>query len=70
MVGCQRRRKPRSTRLSQLAPHNYRVISVPDGCTNYSVDDEVEMYVAEPPPTQIVLGGSDPCAGTAMALIE
>jgi hypothetical protein len=56
--------------MPQLEPYSYRVISVPVNCTQYAVDQIKTMYVAEPPPQTITLGGGPPCAGTELVLIE
>ncbi len=52
-----------------MAMHWYIVVSVPTGCTEYTVDDEVERDVAEPPPAEVI-EASGPCAGAVFQLIE
>ena len=49
--------------------HWYRVTSVPAGCTEYEVDQEIELYVPEPPPNPHTIG-SGACTGVTLELIS
>lgn len=53
----------------EVYPYTYVVTTIPPGCTTYTVESQVTMYVPEPPPESIVIGGTSPCAGTRMELV-
>jgi hypothetical protein len=56
--------------VPQLDPYSYRVTWVPPNCTQYTVDQIVERYEADPPPQQITIQDDTPCSGTTMVLVE
>ncbi len=52
-----------------MAAHLYRVTSVPSGCSDYQIDDEVELEVPEPPPATMTIGEGE-CEGVVVHLIS
>lgn len=52
-----------------LYPYEYSVFSRPEGCTQYTPEQVVTLYVPEPPPAEVTLQGNGPCAGTVLKII-
>ena len=48
----------------------YKVTSVPHGCTNYVIDEEVMKFVPTPPPDSIMIESDGPCNGTILVLVD
>lgn len=50
--------------------HTYRVTFVPDGCKSFKMDQEVRLWVPDPPPSTITLNYGTPCDGVQLVLIS
>lgn len=52
-----------------MSLHWYKVTYVPPGCTEFDLDEELQLDTVEPPPPMITLGEGN-CQGVEAELIE
>lgn len=49
--------------------HWYKIVYIPPGCTEFELDEDVQLDVPEPPPMTAILG-EGVCRGVEAELIE